>query len=399
MGRYNLFEGYGIEIEYMIVDRDTLKVRPVADKLLEKLAGELVNEVFIDGIGYSNELVKHVIEIKTEGPQKYKDMADNFSNAVDRINGILAEMNCMIMPTAMHPTMNPLTETELWQDENAEIYEAYDRIFNCKGHGWSNLQSVHINMPFNGDDQFEKLHAAIRCVLPIIPALCASSPMVEGTQTGLADNRLDFYRNNQRSVPFVAGNVIPERVFSEAEYNEKIFDELAKAIAPHDPEEILEPIWLNSRGAIARFDRGAVEIRLVDVQECPQADIAVVKLISETVRHLSLTGDLEKMKKIDEAEMYTILLSCIREGENALVSHKDLLDIYGMPEAKAVELWRAMFLRTGMDADKQYAPALLNIFSHGTLSTRIKEALISRSIEAVYAELCGCLKENELFNG
>jgi carboxylate-amine ligase len=142
-----------------------------------------------------------------------------------------------------------------------------------------------------------------------------------------------------------------------------------------------------------------VEIRLVDVQECPQADIAVVKLISETVRHLSLTGDLEKMKKIDEAEMYTILLSCIRGGENALVSHKDLLDIYGMPEAKAVELWRAMFLRTGMDADKQYAPALLNIFSHGTLSTRIKEALISRSIEAVYAELCGCLKENELFNG
>lgn len=399
MNRYNLFEGYGIEIEYMIVDKSTLKVCPVADKLLEKLAGEPVNEVFIEGIGYSNELVKHVIEIKTDGPQKYDNMAESFHNAVERINILLAELNCMIMPTAMHPTMNPMAETELWQEENAEIYEAYDRIFNCKGHGWSNLQSVHINMPFNGDDQFEKLHAAIRCILPLIPALCASSPLVEGHETGIADNRLDFYRNNQRTVPYVAGNIIPERVFSESEYNEKIFDKLAEEIAPHDPEGILEPIWLNSRGAIARFDRGAVEIRLVDVQECPLADVAVIKLISETVKHLAFTADIEKMKQIDETEMLPVLLSCIREGDKAVITHKLLLDIFDMPEAKAIDLWRGMYLRTAMDTDIIHSPALINIFSNGTLSRRISEALIYKDIKTVYSELAACLSENELFNG
>jgi len=44
---------------------------------------------------------------------------------------------------------------------------------------------------------------------------------------------------------------------------------------PLDPEGILCHEWLNSRGAIARFDRNAVEIRLVDVQECPLADLAI----------------------------------------------------------------------------------------------------------------------------
>ena len=33
---YHLFEKFGIELEYMIVDKSTLKVLPVTDKLIEK---------------------------------------------------------------------------------------------------------------------------------------------------------------------------------------------------------------------------------------------------------------------------------------------------------------------------------------------------------------------------
>ena len=35
-----LFAGYGIEIEYMIVDREALNVFPVADQLLHAVAGD-----------------------------------------------------------------------------------------------------------------------------------------------------------------------------------------------------------------------------------------------------------------------------------------------------------------------------------------------------------------------
>ena len=77
--------------------------------------------------------------------------------------------------------MNPLTETVIWPHDNNEIYSLYDKIFDCRGHGWSNLQSVHINLPFKDELEFRKLHSAIRLLLPIIPALSASSPFADGT--------------------------------------------------------------------------------------------------------------------------------------------------------------------------------------------------------------------------
>ena len=46
-------------------------------------------------------------------------------------------------------------------------------------------------------------------------------------------------------------------------------------IAPLDPDAVLQHEWLNARGAIARFDRNTIELRVLDVQECPRADLAI----------------------------------------------------------------------------------------------------------------------------
>ncbi|RZA13955.1 MAG: glutamate--cysteine ligase, partial [Proteobacteria bacterium] len=37
----HLFDAYGIEMEYMIVNRDSLDVMPITDKVIESLAGEI----------------------------------------------------------------------------------------------------------------------------------------------------------------------------------------------------------------------------------------------------------------------------------------------------------------------------------------------------------------------
>ena len=63
------------------------------------------------------------------------------------------------MPGGAHPWMDPARETRLWPHEDNEIYEAFDRIFGCTGHGWSNLQCVHLNLPFDDD---ENLRACTR---------------------------------------------------------------------------------------------------------------------------------------------------------------------------------------------------------------------------------------------
>ena len=38
--RLHLFQAYGIELEYMIVDKDTLAVRPITDELLKHELGQ-----------------------------------------------------------------------------------------------------------------------------------------------------------------------------------------------------------------------------------------------------------------------------------------------------------------------------------------------------------------------
>src|SRR5262245_26041741 len=63
-----LFAGYGVELEYMIVDAESLDVRPLADRLLAAAAGHLTGEYEAGDAAWSNELVAHLIEIKTNGP-------------------------------------------------------------------------------------------------------------------------------------------------------------------------------------------------------------------------------------------------------------------------------------------------------------------------------------------
>ena len=124
------------------------------------------------------------------------------------------------MPTAMHPWMDP-NDVELWPHGTRVIYDTFDRIFSCKGHGWANLQSLQINLPFAGDEEFARLHAAIRFLLPILPGLAASSPIIDGERNGILDNRLVVYRSNCARIPSVTGEVVPEPIGSIGEYHER----------------------------------------------------------------------------------------------------------------------------------------------------------------------------------
>ncbi len=177
MSHLRLFQGYGVELEYMVVDAETLQILPVVDRILESVAGTITSEVEMGPLAWSNELVLHVIELKTNGPAPTLEGLDAlFQGDVARISEILEGMGGILLPTAMHPWMDPKTETTLWPHEYSPVYESYDRIFGCQGHGWSNLQSTHLNLPFGDDEEFGRLHASIRLLLPLLPALAASSP-------------------------------------------------------------------------------------------------------------------------------------------------------------------------------------------------------------------------------
>ena len=107
---YKLFEVTGIELEYMVVDRDTLKVLPIVDKLFEDVTGAITSDVERGDVEWSNELVSHVVELKTAKPtKKIPTFRKKFHSDVKAINAMLAKRNAMLLPTAAHPFMDPFT--------------------------------------------------------------------------------------------------------------------------------------------------------------------------------------------------------------------------------------------------------------------------------------------------
>lgn len=407
--RIHLFQGFGIELEYMLVDKDTLAVKPVTDELLKHELGEYGSDFENGIVTWSNELVMHVVEIKSTDPESnFNALENGFAENVKRINAILDKWNAMLMPTAAHPFMNPLEEAKLWPHDNNEVYQIYDKIFNSKGHGWSNLQSTHLNLPFYDDEEFAKLHAAIRIVLPILPALCASSPILDGQLTGMVDTRLKYYKTNQARIPSITGKVIPEAIFSKRNYLNTIYEKIKTDIAPFDPDNILNPIWVNSRGAIPRFDRGSIEIRLMDIQECPTADMAIISLVIETIKAFVSEKfiSLDEQMKMKTDPLAGLFEKCMVTGQKTVVTQAEFLAAFSIQESTmtAIDVWKIVMdklVKSGNTALEKWTPELSVILNEGTLSDRIIKAMgqdtSEESIKNTYRKLCGCLAQNKMF--
>jgi gamma-glutamyl:cysteine ligase YbdK (ATP-grasp superfamily) len=321
--------------------------------------------------------------MKANGPVKsLSGLAAKFQSHVEKMQGILAALGARLLPTAMHPWMQPERELRLWPHENDVIYQTFDRIFDCRGHGWSNLQSMHINLPFQGDDELGRLHAAMRLILPILPALAASSPFVEGEATGFCDTRVDVYRTNARRVPSVSGVVIPEPVFTRADYEGKLLQKIYDDMAALDPEGVLRHEWVNARGCIARFERMAIEIRLLDLQECPRADLAIAHLVVSALKRLVAEqfGSYAEQKAFGESELSALLTATVKDGDEAVLDHPSYLAALGYPKSgrvRARDVWQHLAERVASDAaSAEWRPALEVILGQGCLSDSRQDGYI-----------------------
>jgi carboxylate-amine ligase len=302
--------------------------------------------------------------------------------------------------------MNPFADTKLWPHDNNEVYALYDKIFNSKGHGWSNLQSTHLNLPFHGDDEFAKLHAACRLILPLLPALCASSPLLDCKLSGMLDTRLHYYKTNQATIPIITGMIIPENIYSYDEYKNHVYLPIGKAIAPHDPETILDPVWVNSRGAMARFDRGSIEIRVMDIQECPGADMAIVSTVIEILQLIvdEKLMPLDQQMKMDTESLASIFDQAAVTGFATQVDDFRYLKFFGIKTTVSIkEIWIKLLekIPATTSYQKSNREIINTIISKGSLSDRIISALENdvseQRIKKIYHQLSVCLAENKLF--
>ena len=276
----------GPEHEFSLVD-EKLKPLPIVDKVIKSYCGKTVNFVEQPDFTFGKELQLHVMELKANEPFKSPQFFEGvIQKGVLEISSFLEKYNAYLLGTGMHPLLK-IEETGIWPHRHRKIYEEYGKLFNMKQHGWLNIQSFHLNLPYSNEDEGVELHNFLAGLCAYLPAISASSPICEGETGPYVDNRLWFYKTNQAEVQSIVGDVVPEYVASFNRYMEDIVGKYSRDLAQAGVgKPLLFKEWVNSRGVIFRFDRRAIEVRVLDEQECIKSDVALSCFIRAALRGL-----------------------------------------------------------------------------------------------------------------
>ena len=121
---------------------------PISDKIIKDYCGKIINFIELPKFTFGKELQLHVMEIKANQPFKTPfEFEETMQNAVTTLNQIVQKHGAMLLGTGMHPLLK-LQDTAVWPHYHKKIYQQYGKIFNLNQHGWLNIQSFHLNLPY-----------------------------------------------------------------------------------------------------------------------------------------------------------------------------------------------------------------------------------------------------------
>lgn len=403
---YRAYEVTGLELEYSIVD-EKLRPRCGVEDLFAALTGRRTSDVELATVGLSNELAAHVLEMKTPPERSLVRAERRLAKGVRDVSEVLHDrFGWRLLPTGMHPFMRP-SQTTLWPRAGQKIYKTYARLFGIREHGWLNVQSCQVNLPFGSPEEATAMHNAAAVLIAYLPALAASSPIVEGRRGPALSSRMAFYAKNQASIPVLTGGVIPEYVSSLADYRERVLGRIYTALDEVPGTRIIRHEWVNSRGAILRFDRSAMEVRVLDLQECPKMDVAVAAFVRGALASLSERLLAGTMQLPDRRCLLADYRRVVTKGRVAQVSVPPLRGRRRSRTARAVlESLLDDAGRHLSDAERPYLRWVERRLAEGNLAERIlhrvERSSRGRRREAtaqVYRELTECLETNTPWPG
>ncbi len=409
---YRSYEVCGLEVEYVLVD-ETLAPLHLAEEVLAGLAGRAVSELELGVVGFSNEFFDHLIELKTQVPlRSLAETEEVLAEGVSRLSQNLERLGARAMPTSMHPWLEPAW-AQRWKRSGRAVYDTYARLFETRTHGWANVQSCQVNLPLGREHEAVAMMNAAALLLPYIPAIAASSPMVEGALRGPVDNRLAFVLEHQSSMPETQGDIIPEYIDSLTGYRRDVLRPMYNAIDKLDGARLLRHEWLNARGAVFKFSRRSMEIRVVDSQECVKMDVAIAALIRGALHDLGAELIRGRLALPEHRRLVEDFRACVQDGSAARVWAVQFPGLERGDDGKVavrqvIDQLLVRAARRLKRGEQNYLELLAVVRDHGTLSERISARLrphvddaerLREEARAVYLELCTCLTDNRPWSG
>jgi carboxylate-amine ligase len=250
----------GIEEEFALIDPHTLELVPRFELLRDAGASDPVLVTSIAG-----ELISSEIEIRSGTGSDVEDARIRQADARRRLFGLAREHGVGLGSTGTHPLSD-------YREQHIIDTEHYHRVEEgLKYVAWrNNTFSVHVHVGVQGADRAVRVCDRLRPVLPLLLAVSANSPYIDGRDSGLHSGRSQTFTKSfpRCGIPDVFGSW---RAW--ADYVEVLvrtgsiveFTQLWWSVRPH-------------------HDFGTVEVRICDAQmTAPESD-GLAELIVACVR-------------------------------------------------------------------------------------------------------------------
>jgi carboxylate-amine ligase len=171
-----------VEEEFALLDPDTLEL---TDRFEELKAAAAATDFAEHVVG---ELIASEIEVRTGRCADFGEAAARMQERRSQIHALAGDRHIALGATGAHPWSR-------WQDQriiDTPHYRRNDEILRYVV--WrNNTFGLHVHVGIAGAERAIAVHDALRNFLPEILALSASSPFVEGVNSGLHSARTEIF--------------------------------------------------------------------------------------------------------------------------------------------------------------------------------------------------------------
>ena len=188
----------GIEEEFAIVDPESLLLVPRFETLRDAGAAD---PVLADSI--AGELISSEIEIRSGAGADVDDARARQADARRRLFALAAAQGLAFGATGTHPLSD-------YREQHIIDTEHYHRVEDgLKYVAWrNNTFSVHVHVGVRGADRAVRVCDRLRPVLPLLLAISANSPYIDGRDSGLHSGRSQTFTKSfpRCGIPDVFGS-------------------------------------------------------------------------------------------------------------------------------------------------------------------------------------------------
>jgi glutamate---cysteine ligase / carboxylate-amine ligase len=257
----------GIEEEFAILDPATLALVSRFEELRDAAQADPALAESVAG-----ELISSEIEIRSGRGEDIADAAARQRDLRRRLFGVAAERGAALGSTGTHPWAD-------YREQRIIDTDHYQRLKRELGYvaRRNNTFSLHVHVGVRGADRVVAVCDRLRPVLPVLLAISANSPYLDGTDSGLHTARSQIFTRTfpRCGVPDAMGDWAAYRGYLEF---------LERTGSIHE----FTQVWWSIRPHIGF---GTVEVRICDAQTGAAESDALAALIVACVAQAARDAD------------------------------------------------------------------------------------------------------------